>query len=46
MEVDRAVEPLLHSYDLDNYESMTSIVVAYNNAVKVFSVFVFSLVNS
>ena len=44
-EVDSAVEPLLHSYDLDKCESMASIVVAYNKAVRVFSVFVFSLSN-
>ena len=35
-EVERAVGPLLHSYDLDKYESMANIVVAYNRAVRVF----------
>ena len=43
--MDSAVGPLLPSSDLENYESMSSIVVAYNKAVRFFSVFVFSLSN-
>ena len=35
-EVDKAIGPILHSYDLDKYESMASIVVLFDEAVRVF----------